>query len=119
MPLGNVVCMDKSQKNQIKTTKYLVVDGLQVRLDMAYEAAIETARNRYGFIDGIYACWLIRSGSVRVTIGHITLEGKPGTWIFIPAWCKRTQSFSSDARIISIRFACHDELHAGSPFADP
>ncbi len=93
------------------------IDGLRIRLDLAYEAAIEKARNRYGFVDGVYACWLIRAGSVHVSVGKETFLGIPGTWVFIPSWCMRTQSFSHDARILSIRFTCHDEAQAGSPFA--
>ena len=97
--------------------KNTAIDGLRVHLNLAYEAAIEKARNRYGFIDGVYACWLIRAGSVQIRIGKEVLVGLPGTWVFIPAWCMRTQSFSPDARILSIRFTCQDEVHAGSPFS--
>ena len=95
-----------------------VVSGLRFRLQMAYEAPIRNWRIRHGYSDGIFACWLVRHGRVTVTQGGRTLIGTRGTWVFLPAWCRRTQIFSIDARILSIRFACQDELHGQTVFSD-
>ncbi|HEY9250423.1 MAG TPA: AraC family transcriptional regulator [Rariglobus sp.] len=59
-----------------------------------------------------YWLWLMREGSVKVSMDGKTWRARTGQWMLCPAG-KMTQEFSADARILSLHFLC--QWPAGEP----
>jgi AraC-like DNA-binding protein len=65
------------------------------------------ARHRQGkgYLMPGYRVWLIRQGSVSITVGRHTLAADAGTWITLPQEVT-DHHFSPNAHILSIHFLC-------------
>ncbi|MDX2110696.1 MAG: AraC family transcriptional regulator [Verrucomicrobiota bacterium] len=59
-------------------------------------------RCAYG-LSGLQAAWYLHEGSVEITHNRVAVRAGAGQWLF-PAQAQGFQEFSSDARIVSIRF---------------
>lgn len=67
-----------------------------------------------------YVCWYIRSGSVTVETTGRKLHAQPGDWVFVEPLTTKSQTFSTTARIVSIRFGVNwNNLHFFPPLRAP
>ncbi len=73
-------------------------------LIVTYDAPPPPGGNRGPFIDSSYACWYLRSGRVSLNWKGKREEALPGEWVLCDPVLKRSQRFSADARILSVRF---------------
>jgi AraC-like DNA-binding protein len=80
--------------------------SLRSELIWIYDRAVR-ARYRQAKGDSIpgFRAWLIRRGSVSITVGKDTLTCGAGTWITLPQDVTE-HDFSPDAHILSIHFVC-------------
>jgi AraC-like DNA-binding protein len=77
--------------------------SLHAHLVWVYDGAV-SPDGRNGLVNSNHlTAWLIRRGSVKVTIGERVFCASAGQWLFPPSG-KRWQSFSDQARILSVRF---------------
>ncbi len=75
-------------------------------LNLAYDACIRPANaNQQRLIDFCYATWHLRRGSVRIDAGGTTLRATAGDWVYCDPYLMRTQRFSDDAHLVSVRFS--------------
>jgi AraC-like DNA-binding protein len=63
------------------------------------------------YIDSSFACWFIRTGRVEVSYGGTTACAGPGDWLFNEPFVRRSQHFSTDTELISIRFQAHNPVY--------
>jgi AraC-like DNA-binding protein len=80
-------------------------DTARYELVMAYDSRVSQAgANRSDFMDLCYACWYIRRGSVSLACGDAEQRARAGVWVFTEPFMPRSQRFSDDAEILSLRF---------------
>ncbi|HRE79488.1 MAG TPA: helix-turn-helix transcriptional regulator [Opitutaceae bacterium] len=77
--------------------------SLHSHLVWAYDGAVSPEGRRGQMHSEHLTAWLIRQGSVKVTQNGHTYRAGKGEWLFPPAG-DRWQSFSDNARILSLRF---------------
>ncbi|HEY0944237.1 MAG TPA: AraC family transcriptional regulator [Opitutaceae bacterium] len=76
---------------------------LHAHVVWVYEGAVNPVWRDLSVNTPNHAAWLMRAGSVEVIKGARTWRAGPGEWMF-PPHRDRTQRFSPDARILSVRF---------------
>ncbi|OAM90466.1 helix-turn-helix transcriptional regulator [Termitidicoccus mucosus] len=77
--------------------------SLQCHLTWVYEGPVfDCARTSRETTNDV-SCWLMRRGRVELTTGGNRVTARKGEWAFVAA-PTRTQKFSADAEILSVRF---------------
>ena len=69
-----------------------------------YDSPVRYGRHLLDFTDICYACWFLKSGTVDLQTENDSFQAGPGDWVLNGVDKARTQRFSGDAQIISIRF---------------
>lgn len=77
--------------------------SLHTHLVWVYDGAVSPEGRKGRLRADHLTAWLIRRGSVEVKVGGRVYTAVSGDWLFPPAG-ERWQSFSEDARILSVRF---------------
>ena len=77
--------------------------SLHAHLVWVYDGVVSPDGRRGLVRSDHLTAWLIRRGSVEVAMGNRTFTASAGQWLFPPPG-ERQQTFSDDARILSVRF---------------
>lgn len=78
---------------------------LDIALRSCYDARLGGIGDHRRHLDPWFACWYIRRGEVQLQWPGGGCGAGAGDWLLCPAGWQRTQRFSPEAHILSVRFA--------------
>ena len=73
-------------------------------LEQIYRDRVPSGGNRTRHYDAGFTCWLIDEGTVRVDRDQNSFTARTGDWVLLDPFHRRDQTFSRNARLLSIRF---------------
>lgn len=97
--------------DSLATLSMAQLNKWRVKLEMAYDNVVDLRKaNRTEFTDFVYSNWYIRDGHATVTTAEGQLSASAGQWLLVSPLSRRSQHFTADSHIISIRISITDEL---------
>lgn len=78
--------------------------GLEFSFEAMYCDAVPPCGSRREIAGIGNSLWLLTAGTLRLESAERSQLVRPDTWVLIPPGCRRSQLFSPDARMISLRF---------------